>query len=158
MGDRNEDVAVRCACGAQFTLEQWGKLELAGVQDDEDAVMLEMRNCPCGSTRARTVDFRAAVRLLNDETKRLRRALARLRDIDRAVAGLPQEIADIDRGSVQRARSAMSSAIDAGLRAVDLERERCAKLAISSSQSVPFAWSTSSDVGIWIAEQIRKVP
>jgi hypothetical protein len=100
----NEDptsVAVRCACGLQFTLEQWSKLDLAGVQDDEDGVMLEMRNCPCGSTRARTVDFRAAVRLLNDETKRLRRALARLRDIDRAVAGLSQEIGEIDRGIVR---------------------------------------------------------
>lgn len=101
MGNQDRDVAVRCACGLQFTLEQWSKLDLAGVQDDEDGAMLEMRNCPCGSTRARTVDFRAAVRLLNDETKRLRRALARLRDIDRAVAGLSQEISEIDRGVVR---------------------------------------------------------
>jgi hypothetical protein len=113
-----EGIAVRCACGLQFTLEQWAKLDLAGVQDDGDGEMLEMRNCPCGSTRARTVDFRAAVRLLNDETKRLRRALGRLRDIDRAVAGLSQEISEIDRGIVR-------TMID---RAGESERERAARL------------------------------
>lgn len=128
MDGPERSIAARCACGLTFTLDEWSKLDLAGVQEDEDT-MLEMRNCPCGSTRARVVDFRAAVRLLNDETRRLRRALGLLRDIDRATAGLSHEIVELDRGSVQRARGGTRSAIEAGVRAVELERERCAKIA-----------------------------
>lgn len=117
MGDGSTGIAVRCACGAAWTTKQWAELELVGIQDDE-GVMIEMRNCPCGSTRARNVDFQAALRLVNETAKRLRRALGRLREIDRAVTGLPQEIAAIDRGIV-------SDVIELGVRAVELERARC---------------------------------
>src|SRR6185436_19835246 len=102
MDGPERSIAARCACGLTFTLDEWSKLDLAGVQEDEDT-MLEMR--------------------------KLRRALGLLRDIDRATAGLSHEIVELDRGSVQRARGGTRSAIEAGVRAVDLERERCAKIA-----------------------------
>lgn len=128
MGDQSESaIVVRCGCGVGFTLAQWAALDLAGVQDDEDGVMLEMRNCPCGSTRARVVDFRAAVRLLNAETKRLRRAFGRLRDIERATAGLSQEISELDRGIVRSA-----SIGDVG------ERARCVRIVRETLASVTF--------------------
>jgi len=126
-GESESGIVVRCGCGVGYTLAQWANLDLAGVQDDEDEIMLEMRNCPCGSTRARVVDFRAAVRLLNDETKKLRRALSRLRDIDRATAGLSQEISELDRGTV-RSRSIG----DVG------ERGRCMRIVRETLASVTF--------------------
>lgn len=140
MGDQSESAIVaRCACGIGFTLAQWANLDLAGVQDDGDSVLLEMRNCSCGSTRARIVDFRAAVRLLNDETKKLRRALSRLRDIDRATVGLSQEISELDRGIVRSA----ASIGDVG------ERARCIRIVKQTLSTLKPATSTGQEA--WIA-------
>lgn len=43
-----------CACGRSFTAAEWKLLELVGRMDlDEDGDQrLELRNCPCRSTRA----------------------------------------------------------------------------------------------------------
>lgn len=45
----------RCACGAAYSLPQWGQLELAGVQlyeedEEEPRTLYESRHCRCGST------------------------------------------------------------------------------------------------------------
>lgn len=44
----------RCRCGRTFTKAQWEELPYVGVQPtyDERGSMLELRNCPCGSTIA----------------------------------------------------------------------------------------------------------
>lgn len=123
MGDESTGIAVRCACGSSWTTKQWAELELVGIQDDGEGIMIEMRNCPCGSTRARNVDFQAALRLVNETAKRLRRALGRLRGIDRAVIGLSQEIADIDRGA--------SNVDDTAV-----ERERCKRIVRETLESI----------------------
>jgi len=101
MGHGSNGVAAYCACGAKFTIEQWSQLEFVGVQDDGIDTLIELRNCPCGSTRARRCDTENALRLLNETAKRLRRALGRLRDIERATVGISAEIVDIDRGAVR---------------------------------------------------------
>lgn len=43
---------AHCGCGMVFTAEQWAELPFVGLQDDGDGGELELRNCPCGSTRA----------------------------------------------------------------------------------------------------------
>lgn len=44
-------VVHRCSCDRTLTLAEWSKLPYVGVM--RDAVeALELRNCPCGSTRA----------------------------------------------------------------------------------------------------------
>lgn len=133
-GESDRGIVVRCSCGASYTLAEWSKLELAGIQDEGDEsdprALWEYRNCTCGSTRARQVDFRAAVRLLNDTTKKLRTALGRLRDIDRVTHGLASEISELDRGIV---RNGNVSLLSAAVEAVALERERCARVIEDSS-------------------------
>jgi len=108
-------IAARCACGLQFTLEEWAALDLVGIQDDGIDTLIELRNCPCGSTRARRCDMPNALRLLNETAKRLRSALGRLRDIERATSGLSAEIAELDRGTL---------AVDDA----KTERERCKRI------------------------------
>lgn len=44
-------------CGRSFTLEEWIALPYVGIHED-DAVVLEMRNCPCGSTLGLEVAYR----------------------------------------------------------------------------------------------------
>ncbi len=46
---------VRCACGRSHSSDEWDMLELVGLQPvtaeaDEPAMLLELRNCRCGST------------------------------------------------------------------------------------------------------------
>lgn len=40
-----------CSCGREFTEHAWNLLPYVGVMRD-DVERLELRNCPCGSTRA----------------------------------------------------------------------------------------------------------
>jgi len=149
------DIVARCACGKTFTFDQWTALDLVGIQDDGIDTLIELRNCPCGSTRARRCDMAGALRLLNETAKKLRTALARLCDIERATSGLSAELEELDRDALPL--GVTRNVIEAGVRAVELERERCAKLAVSSAIGVPEAWSPR-DVGNFIAEQILKVP
>jgi hypothetical protein len=44
------------ACGASFTLEEWFALPYVGTTRD-DVVILEQRNCPCGSTLALPIAY-----------------------------------------------------------------------------------------------------
>lgn len=61
MRERERKVVVcRCACGRTYTHAEWSLLDLVGYQaepEDEDDRPLELRNCPCGSTRAVEVRF-----------------------------------------------------------------------------------------------------
>lgn len=41
-----------CACGSDFTRDEWLELELVGEQDDGAGGRLQLRNCPCESTIA----------------------------------------------------------------------------------------------------------
>ena len=41
----------QCACGQSFTIEQWRRLKRLGELDD-GVDLLELRDCPCGSTLA----------------------------------------------------------------------------------------------------------
>lgn len=100
-GSVSSSIAVRCACGELYTLAQWAELEFVGIQDDGIDTLLEFRNCTCGSTRARRCDAENVLRLVNDTAKRLRQALGRLRDIEKATAGMSDEIAAIDRGDLR---------------------------------------------------------
>jgi hypothetical protein len=75
MGHGSNGVAAHCACGAKFTIEQWSQLEFVGVQDDGIDTLIELRNCPCGSTRARRCDTENALRLLNETAKRALRII-----------------------------------------------------------------------------------
>lgn len=115
MGDGSTDrsIVVRCACGTTFTLAQWNALDIVGILDDGVDTLHELRNCPCGSTRARRADSARVIVLLNETAKRLRLALGRLRDIDRVTSGLGKEIVDLDRG---------------GNRRDETERERCVRI------------------------------
>ena len=42
---------VVCGCGLAYTVESWAALDFVGYMADE-VETLELRNCPCGSTRA----------------------------------------------------------------------------------------------------------
>lgn len=41
-----------CSCKRTFTQEQWDALPYVGKMIEDDPPVLELRNCPCGSTRA----------------------------------------------------------------------------------------------------------
>ena len=45
-------VAIRCSCGLAHSPAEWKKLPLVGIQRFDGGGALELRNCPCGSTRA----------------------------------------------------------------------------------------------------------
>lgn len=49
----------RCACGRTYTLSQWLKLRLIGLQREGEQV-LELRNCVCGSTCSEEVALAAS--------------------------------------------------------------------------------------------------
>lgn len=51
---RARHILHTCSCGKKFTVEGWETLPLVGYQNDEELEepTLELRNCPCGSTRA----------------------------------------------------------------------------------------------------------
>jgi hypothetical protein len=53
--ERMSDVKV-CGCGRTYTAEQWSTLEMVGRMFDVEET-IELRNCPCGSTIAVTVDL-----------------------------------------------------------------------------------------------------
>jgi hypothetical protein len=40
-----------CSCGLSFTASEWERLPLCGVQVTDEG-FIELRNCPCGSTRS----------------------------------------------------------------------------------------------------------
>ena len=151
-GGSTRSIAARCACGETFTLEQWAALDLVGIQDDGIDTLIELRNCPCGSTRARRCDMENALRLLNETAKKLRTTLARLRDIERATSGLSAELEELDRDVPLGARMTRD-VIEAGVRAVELERERCAKIADARAQALG-----GSRIAEDIAAEIRKAP
>lgn len=45
-----------CSCGRQFTANDWLDLHSIGFMDSgDDYTMLDLRNCPCGSTLASEV-------------------------------------------------------------------------------------------------------
>ena len=44
-----------CSCGATYSENEWRALPLVGTMGDE-AERLELRNCVCGSTRARVIN------------------------------------------------------------------------------------------------------
>jgi len=50
-------IVKRCACGLDYTAEEWSRLPLVGYYDDDaldaehpQATTLELRNCMCHST------------------------------------------------------------------------------------------------------------
>lgn len=45
-------VLVRCSCGTCYTRSEWQRLPWVGLMGDGNGGQLELRNCPCGSTRA----------------------------------------------------------------------------------------------------------
>lgn len=137
MGDGSiAGIVVRCLCGAEFTLVQWADLEFVGVQDDGVDTLIELRNCRCGSTCARRCDMANTIRLLNENAKRLRRALVRFRMIEVATAGLGKEINEIDVGSVRQ----------------ESERERCLRIVKEtlSSVSLPHPQLEGMGKGFWL--------
>ena len=47
------NLGTTCSCGIAYTAEQWADLELCGhIRMHGDGPDLELRNCPCGSTRS----------------------------------------------------------------------------------------------------------
>ena len=47
---------IGCACGLAYSPANWLKLPLVSVMDDGVGGQLELRNCVCGSTRARKLE------------------------------------------------------------------------------------------------------
>jgi hypothetical protein len=43
---------AECPCGRCFDALEWAALPFVGVQECDGVVALELRNCPCESTRA----------------------------------------------------------------------------------------------------------
>ena len=41
-----------CSCGLAYTAATWAALPLCGTQEDGEGGELELRHCPCGSTRS----------------------------------------------------------------------------------------------------------
>ena len=58
-GARSRESVKVCGCGAVHGAPEWAALPLCGRQDDGYDV-LEMRNCPCGSTLAIVVGHSAS--------------------------------------------------------------------------------------------------
>jgi hypothetical protein len=52
-GGSVEAIVAECACGQAFTSGEWSALPRVGEMEDGEGGVLELRNCPCGSTRAR---------------------------------------------------------------------------------------------------------
>ena len=50
---------VHCSCGREHALEAWLALPYVGIQLDLRGGRFELRNCPCGSTRARRLPMPA---------------------------------------------------------------------------------------------------
>lgn len=48
----SELVIKVCACRSDFTVAEWQRLPHVGEQDDGAGGIIELRNCPCGSTIA----------------------------------------------------------------------------------------------------------
>jgi hypothetical protein len=68
-------IVSRCGCGRQYTARQWADLQYVGLMSDGIGDELELRNCPCSSTRAIRVPLaRSAAR----RTPWWRRAVSRL--------------------------------------------------------------------------------
>jgi len=71
-----------CSCGKTFTALAWDDLVLVGFIVDEicgsSALILENRNCPCGSTRGIKISFERLVTLFNNQCKSVRRATSNL--------------------------------------------------------------------------------
>lgn len=54
IGERKPRIVNTCSCGAEYTLSGFRELRYVGRQktEDFDPHYLELRNCPCGSTRS----------------------------------------------------------------------------------------------------------
>lgn len=48
----NPAVLKACRCGRTFDATEWRELRLVCLMDDGEGGLLELRNCPCGSTVA----------------------------------------------------------------------------------------------------------
>lgn len=50
------EIMKECACGRSFTEDEWLLLPFVGKSGtddgDPDPIVIELRNCPCGSTIA----------------------------------------------------------------------------------------------------------
>jgi len=57
----SKKIVVKCSCKKEYTLEEFRKLPFVnyGITDFSTVFgnLLEMRNCPCGSTRSIIVNF-----------------------------------------------------------------------------------------------------
>ena len=63
-------VVIQCGCGKRHTLAGWRALRLVGYQPaDIGGVLLELRNCHCGSTIY--MPMRGAAYMSRDEYERL---------------------------------------------------------------------------------------
>lgn len=50
-----ESTAGGCACGSKYSETAWEELEIVGYQSVDDQEALELRQCLCGSTIARSL-------------------------------------------------------------------------------------------------------
>jgi hypothetical protein len=49
------EIVKRCACGQEYSAEEWRDLPLVGTMDDGDGGLLELKNCACKSTMSQPV-------------------------------------------------------------------------------------------------------
>jgi hypothetical protein len=55
LGERKPRIVNTCSCGIKYTLSEFSQLHLVGRSEyngDDGPIILEQRNCTCGSTRA----------------------------------------------------------------------------------------------------------
>lgn len=71
----DKKIVKKCACGIDYTREQWQALELIGFQFmAENEPLLELRNCSCTSTMHLAVTMREAIGDINRTLKAARDA------------------------------------------------------------------------------------
>lgn len=80
-----------CSCGTSYARSEWSALRLVGLMEVED-VLLELRNCRCGSTisvsRRMTAQLARAVRAVTrsgELVRETRRLLAEVRESRRVL-------------------------------------------------------------------------
>jgi hypothetical protein len=49
------EIVKRCACGQEYSAEEWRDLPLVGTMDDGEGGLLELKNCACKSTMSQPV-------------------------------------------------------------------------------------------------------
>jgi hypothetical protein len=134
---------VICSCGLAHSPAEWKKLPLVGIQRFDGGGALELRNCPCGSTRAIDVNANtcACVSVTRDGDT-----------IDLVVYGVahtPDEVSDVELLSVHLDAAGEPEWTGASLS--DAEYDRACRALLEASEEQEQRRAMLEAMGEWAA-------